>query len=315
MKLILFGGKGGVGKTTCSTSTGLHFARRGLNTLLICTDPAHSLADSLGQPLSDEVRKVVGSDNLSALEVSAEKRLQQFKREHEKEIKKILDTTTQLDADDIDSVFELPIPGMDELMGFKTIVDLIEEDRFEMFVVDTAPTGHALRLLKSPQLIDDWIKVMAKMRWKYRYVVQTFAGKYAPDNGDDFLVSLKKTVKRIEILLKDGKQSEFIVVTIPEMMAIYETEKLLAELHGFGITVRRLIVNNVLESESCDFCRARKQAQQQYLEEIRQRFGHLEITAVPLQAQPVMGMEALERIKDFLFVPDTATTTFPERTK
>eukprot|EP00831_Metopus_contortus_P016610 TRINITY_DN16_c0_g2_i1.p2 TRINITY_DN16_c0_g2~~TRINITY_DN16_c0_g2_i1.p2 ORF type:complete len:411 (-),score=91.83 TRINITY_DN16_c0_g2_i1:5-1237(-) len=192
---------------------------------------------------------------------------------------------------------------MDELMGFKAIVDLIEEARFDMFIVDTAPTGHALRLLKSPQIIDDWIKVMAKMRWKYRYVVETFAGKYTPDNGDDFLVSLKKTVKRIENLLKDREQSEFVVVTIPEMMAICETEKLLVELDGFGVTVRRLIVNNVLESEDCAFCRARKESQQQYMKEIRQRFGHLEIISVPLQVRPVMGLDSLDKIKDVLFLP------------
>ena len=69
-------------------------------------------------------------------------------------------------------------------MGFKTIVDLIEEGKFDKYIVDTAPTGHALRLLTLPELLDDWIKVMAKMRWKYRYMVTSFAGKYKPDSAD-----------------------------------------------------------------------------------------------------------------------------------
>ena len=77
-------------------------------------------------------------------------------------------------------------------MGFKTIVDLIEEGKFDKYVVDTAPTGHALRLLTLPELLDDWIKVMAKMRWKYRYMVASFAGKYRTDSADDFLIKHEK---------------------------------------------------------------------------------------------------------------------------
>lgn len=301
MKLILFGGKGGVGKTTCASSAGLHFAKKGLKTLIICTDPAHSLADSLDQTVGGEVKQVKGVDNLSALEVNAEKALDAFKLEYEDEIKNIMDTSTHLDKEDIESMFKLPIPGMDELMGFKTIIDLIEKAQFDKYIVDTAPTGHALRLLNSPHLIDDWIRVMAKMRWKYRFIVQTFAGKYTPDKSDDFLMSLKKTVKRIETLLQDSTQCEFIPVTIPEPMAILETERMMKSLDDFGITVRRLVVNNVMESKGCEFCRERKKGQQKYMREIREKFGHLKITSIPLQNKQVMGLEVLDRIKNYLF--------------
>jgi arsenite-transporting ATPase len=301
LKLILFGGKGGVGKTTCSASAGLYFAKKDFKTLIICTDPAHSLADSLEQIVGDGIKQVKGVNNLSALEVNSEKSLQLFKLEYEDEIKNIMETSTQLDKDDIESMFQLQIPGLDELMGFKTIIDLIEEGQYEKYIVDTAPTGHALRLLNSPYLIDEWIKVMAKMRWKYRFIVQTFSGKYKPDKSDDFLMSLKKTVKRIEILLKDSAQCEFIPVLIPEPMAILETERLLKSLSDSGITVKRLVVNNVMESEGCEFCRARKKAQQKYMTEIKEKFSHLTITPVPLQDNPVMGIEVLDRIKNCLF--------------
>ena len=301
MKLILFGGKGGVGKTTCSASAGLHFAKKDFKTLIICTDPAHSLADSLEQTVGDGIKQVTGVNNLSALEVNSEKALQIFKLEYEDEIKNIMETSTQLDKDDVESMFQLQIPGLDELMGFKTIIDLIEEGQYEKYIVDTAPTGHALRLLNSPYLIDEWIKVMAKMRWKYRFIVQSFSGKYTPDKSDDFLLSLKKTVKRIETLLKDSTQCEFIPVLIPEPMAILETERLLRSLNDSGIAVKRLVVNNVMESEGCEFCRARKKAQQKYMAEIKEKFGHLTITPVPLQDNPVMGIEVLDRIKNCLF--------------
>jgi arsenite-transporting ATPase len=186
-------------------------------------------------------------------------------------------------------------------MGFKTIVDLIEEAKFDKYIVDTAPTGHALRLLTLPELLDEWIKVLAKMRWKYRYMVETFSGKYNPDEGDDFLVEMKKTVKRIESLLKDQNQCEFIAVTIPEDMAILETERLVKDLSGYGIKVKQLLVNNVLESKDCQFCRERQKEQQRYISQIRQKFSDLKMTVIPLQSREVKGIEALSHFKGLLF--------------
>ncbi len=301
LKLILFGGKGGVGKTTCASSAGFYLARQGYKVLVISTDPAHSLSDSLGQKISDEIKEIKGIKNLSALEVSAEKALSQFKVKYETQIKKIFDTSTYLDQEDIDSIFALPIPGIDEVMGFKTIVDLIEEAKFDKYIVDTAPTGHALRLLTLPELLDEWIKVLAKMRWKYRYMVESFSGKYNPDEGDDFLVEMKKTVKKIEGLLKDQNKCEFIAVTIPEDMAILETERLINNLNKYGIKVRQLAVNNVLELRDCEFCRERSKAQEEYVKQIRRKFSNLKTTIIPLQPREVKGIEALDKFTKRLF--------------
>ena len=316
LKLILFGGKGGVGKTTCASSTGFYLSNpstslgigpeqgrrtNDFKTLLVSTDPAHSLSDSIGQKLDSEVKEIRGTKKLSALEISAENALSKFKIEYEDQIKQILDTSTYLDQEDIDSVFALPIPGMDEVMGFKTIVDLIEEAKFDKYIVDTAPTGHALRLLTLPDLLDDWIKVMAKMRWKYRYMVETFSGKYRPDEGDDFLVNMKKTVKKIENLLKDQSRCEFIAVTIPEDMAILETERMLNSLNTYGIKVRQLVINNVIESKDCGFCRERRKEQEKYINQIRKKLSRLRTTIVPLQPREVKGTEALLNFEKLLF--------------
>jgi len=300
LKLILFGGKGGVGKTTCASSTGLYLSKD-FKTLLISTDPAHSLADSLGQEIRGEIEEVKGVKNLSALEISAEKALSKFKMRYESQIKKILNTSTYLDQEDIDSIFALPIPGIDEVMGFKMIVDLIEEGKFEKYIVDTAPTGHALRLLTLPELLDDWIKVMAKMRWKYRYMVTTFRGRYKPDEGDDFLIEMKKTVKRIEGLLRDSQRCEFIAVTIPEDMAILETERLIKSLDQYGMKVRQLIINNVFPECTCLFCQARREGQDKYIREIRDKFSDLKTMIIPLQPQEVKGIGSLENFKEVLF--------------
>ena len=300
LKLILFGGKGGVGKTTCACSTALYLAKD-FKTLIFSTDPAHSIADSLGEKIGNEPKEIKRVKNLSALEVNAEKALSKFKTEHENQIKKIMETGTNLDAEDIDSVLALPIPGMDEVMGFKTMIDLIDEASFDKYVVDTAPTGHALRLLTSPRLLDDWIKVMAKMRWKYRYVVETFAGKYNPDEGDDFLLTMKKTVKRIESLLRDPSRSEFIAVAIPEDMAILETERLINNLGKHGIKVKQLVINNVLRSSGCKFCREKRKEQDKYINQIRMKFNGLKTTIIPSQPREIKGIEALMSLKEQLF--------------
>lgn len=300
LKLILFGGKGGVGKTTCACGTALRLADN-FKTLLFSADPAHSLSDSLAEKIGDQIKQVSGIENLSALEINAETALAKFKTEHQDQIKKIIDTGTNLDAEDIDSVLALPIPGMDEVMAFKTMMDLIDEATFDKYVVDTAPTGHALRLLTSPRLLDDWIKVMAKLRWKYRYVVETFAGKYTGDAGDDFLLDMKRSVKRIENLLRDQNRAEFIAVTAPEGMVILETERLISSLDRCGIKVRQLVINNVLQSNGCDFCREKIKEHEWYIGQIKRNFGGLRTTVIPLQPREIKGIEALRSFNKGLF--------------
>lgn len=298
IKLILFGGKGGVGKTTCAVSTSI-FLSKNYKSLLISTDPAHSLSDNLGVEIGDGITDVKGIKNLSAIEVNAEKVFSEFKIHHEKEIKKILDNSTYLDKEDIDSIFSLPIPGIDEVMGFKIIVDLMEESRFEKYIVDTAPTGHALRLLTFPDLLNDWIRVMAKMRWKYRYMVESFSGKYNPDDGDDFLLSMKKTVNKIKALLLDKLRTEFIVVTIPEYMGVLETERMLNSLCNYGITVRQIVINNVLNSKECSFCIERRKEQEKYIEWITKK-NNVKTTMTFLQPQEVRGISRLSNFMDAL---------------
>jgi arsenite/tail-anchored protein-transporting ATPase len=300
LKLIIFGGKGGVGKTSCATATALSLSEK-FKTLLISTDPAHSVSDCLEQQIGFEVREVTGYANLAAIEVVAEKALAKFKNEHQDELKKLLETSTNFDNDDIDEMLNLSIPGIDEVMSFKTIIDFIEENKYDKYVVDTAPTGHALRLISSPKLLDEWIKVAVKMRWKYRYMITSFSGTYQQDEVDNLLLSLKKTVKRIENMLRDKTKCEFIPVCIPESMAISETVRLLADLRESEIIPRQLIINNVMVSEGCAFCQSRKAGQMKYLQEIGEAFSQLNQVEVPVFAEEIKGLAVLNQLGAYLF--------------
>ena len=299
LKLIIFGGKGGVGKSVCAIATALALSKN-FKTLLISTDPAHSVSDCLEQQIGFKAVKVNSTTNMWALEVDADKGLSNFKTEHRDELKKLFDTSTNLDNDDIDEMLDLSIPGIDEMMSFKTIIDFIEEGEYDKYVVDTAPTGHALRLISSPKLLDDWIKVAARMRWKYRYMVTSFSGSYQQDEVDAFLFSLKKMVIRIQNLLQDKTKCEFIPVCIPEAMAIMETDRLLADLSASGIIARQVIVNNVMVSDDGDFCKRVKAGQLPYLQEIKETFSNLNIVQVPKFAEEIKGLEALDKLRKVL---------------
>lgn len=299
-KLIIFGGKGGVGKTSCAVTTAIHLSEK-FKTLLISTDPAHSVSDCLEQEIGFKVVKILNKENLSAIEIVAEEAMKQFKKDNENQLKSLLSTSTNLDNDDIDEMLRLTIPGIDEIMSFKAIIDFIDKGEFEKYVVDTAPTGHALRLISSPKMLDQWIKVAAQMRWKYRYIVTSFSGSYKQDDVDALLFNLKKTVKKIEGLLISDTICEFIPVCIPEAMAILETQRLVLSLKESGIIPKQLIVNNVMISEGCDFCKKRKENQLKHLQNISISFPHLQCIEIPLFPTEMKGIEPLKQLDKSLF--------------
>jgi arsenite-transporting ATPase len=300
LKLILVGGKGGVGKTSCATSIGLELSKTH-KTLIISTDPAHSISDCLGQQLGNGIHFIEGDENLAVTEIFAEQVYANFKEKHEEELKGLFETSTKLDSEDIDDLLKLSIPGIDEVMSLMTIIDIIEEGKFDKYVVDTAPTGHALRMISSPKVLDQWIKVAARMRWKYRYMVTSFSGTYTQDKTDALLLKLKKTVKKIELLFRDATQCEFIPVCIPESMAVLETGRLISSLDSSNLSVRQMIVNNVLQSEGCSFCKERQKGQQKYLEEISETYPKLNKVIMPLFAGEVKGLEKLNQMRTLLF--------------
>jgi len=298
-KLILFGGKGGVGKTTCASASAVQLADAGLKTLLFSTDPAHSLSDCLEQKIGPGIQAVVGAKNLSAVEVDAERLFLQFKEEYGDDIRRILETSTYLDEADIDDLFSVSIPGLDEVMGFKELVDLMEEGEYDLYIMDTAPTGHALHLLALPELLDQWIRILARIRYKYRYMVSRFSGREVHEAADDFLFTMKRAVKRVQSLLRDPDRCEFVVVTIPEAMAIAETRRLMESLVKFQIPLRHLIINRVasLEHRNCDFCHERWRDQRGYLREVERSFSFCDIFKVLEQPHQVKGISMFRELR------------------
>src|SRR5690242_16759529 len=143
--------------------------------LIFTTDPSPSLADSFGQAVGSEPTAVNGIQNLYAMEINARKVLAEFKEQYGSEILDILQQGTYLADEDTEEIFHLDIPGLDEVMSLKKIIDFMENSNYQLYVVDTAPTGHTLRLLMVPELLDNWIKFLASLRWKHHVMVRQLA--------------------------------------------------------------------------------------------------------------------------------------------
>ncbi|MDP3052124.1 MAG: ArsA family ATPase, partial [bacterium] len=270
LQFILFGGKGGVGKTTMASAAALEFAKT-RKTLIFTTDPAPSLADSFDQEIGNEPIAIKGVKNLFAMEIDAKKVLEEFKEEYGEDIVDILQEGTYLANEEVEEIFSLDIPGLDEVMGLKKITDFMESKEYELYIVDTAPTGHTLRLLTLPELLDDWIKFLASLRWKYHAMVRQFAREERVEKADEFLLEMKKTVKRVRELLQDSERTEFIVVTIAEAMGVLETEDLIRDLEKSHIPTDHIIINNIFPENKCDFCKSRRKNQEKYINEIKKK--------------------------------------------
>ena len=270
--------------------------------MIFTTDPAPSLADSFGQKISNEPTQIEGVKNLFAMEIDAKKVLEEFKKEYGEDILDILQEGTYLANEEAEELFSLDIPGLDEVMGLKKITDFMDSQEYSLYIVDTAPTGHTLRLLTLPELLDDWIKFLASLRWKYHAMVRQFAREERVTKADQFLLEMKRTVKKVRELLQDEKRTEFIVVTIAESMGVRETEDLINTLEKFHIPSRHIIINNIFPKEDSDFAKLKRKNQEKYINEIKKKFSNHAITEVLLHADEIQGIKSLESLGKQLFV-------------
>jgi arsenite/tail-anchored protein-transporting ATPase len=305
LQFVLFGGKGGVGKTTMAASSAITFAKRypKKKILIFTTDPAPSLADSFGQKLSNEPTQVAGCTNLWALEINAQEELQNFKKQYGDDILDILQEGTYLAIEETKALFSLDIPGIDEVMGLKKITDFMDSGEYDLYILDTAPTGHTLRLLALPELLDDWIKFLAKLRWKYHAMIEQFSrGKEKRvEKADEFLLDMKKTVKKVQALLRDSEKTTFVVVAIPESMGVGETKDLVKNLNQYNIPVQHVIINNIVPAGTSPFLQERRKVQDRYIHELKISFPACTMTEIELEADEIQGKEKLISLGKKLF--------------
>ena len=289
MRLLLFGGKGGVGKTTASAATALELALRHpeRSLLLVSTDPAHSLQDSFSGAKPPP--------NLKVLELDAQAYLRAFQEKNRQRLREIASRGTFLDEEDINRFMELSLPGMDELMAFLEISRWVKEGAYDGIIMDTAPTGHTLRLMEMPDMIRKWLEALDALLAKHRYMKKLFRGSYERDDLDHFIEGLAASVKQMEKLLKDHKQCRFVPVMLAEALSIEETLDLIRELQRLRIGVVDVVINRLYPESPCLTCRHIRAHQLQELARIFHEpvFSHLQLWGVPIYPEEIRGMESL----------------------
>ena len=240
-RLILVGGKGGVGKTTTAAALGVSLADHGEQVVVVSVDPAHSLGDALAVPVGADPGPVPGVSGLSALEVDADLERRRFLESHRGSLLALLERGTYLDSADVSGLVDLTIPGMDELAALLRLRVLLRSHAH--VVVDTAPTGHTLRLLDLPDLARGWLAALQAMEDKSRAVSTALVGAYRQDEASTLLAELDRDLGALSELLHDAAQTSFVLVTGREPVVMAETLRYEEELTRRRIPLGAVVVN------------------------------------------------------------------------
>jgi len=337
-KYFLVGGKGGVGKTSTSSAMALKFADEGLRTLIISTDPAHSLGDALTTDLSSGKVTPISEQggNLYALEVDLKQAVEEFKSVIQG-LKGADDPSSlagKLGLSDLTDVFDVVPPGADELVALSKVVSLVEEGQaktalgevinFDRVVIDTAPTGHTLRLLEYPRFISNLITKALSLREKIDVpfdLVNQAGSFFASQLGIDMpskedvekggkkineeATKFRNRMQLFDSILRDPQRAEFVVVCIATTLSAAETSRLVPELVDRDVSLRQIVVNQLLRStgETEAYMTRLRKEQQRILKRIKDsaQLSKLKMAEVPLFDSEIIGVYGLRALGNVAF--------------
>jgi arsenite-transporting ATPase len=311
VRIILFSGKGGVGKTTLAAATGVRAASLGHRALVMSTDAAHSLGDSLAKPIGPEPTRVM--DGLDAMEIDAQHEL-------EREFGPIRNFLARffkgqgLDEAVADEMAILP--GMEELFSLLRVAELAQGLQYDLLVVDCAPTGETLRMLAAPDVLRFYFRKIFPVQRILARTVRPVAPLVTnlPLPEDDVFVAVKRLYERIERLdplLRDPKVTSIRIVLSLEKMVIAESERLFTYLGLYGYSVDAVIANRVLpESLKGAYFERWGRTQARHMKRVREGFSSLPILESPLCEEEVMGTSLLRSLSERIYGDEDPATVF-----
>lgn len=302
MRIIIYTGKGGVGKTSIAAATAVKMAKQGKRTLILSTDAAHSLADSLAVPIGPDPVQI--SDNLWGQEVNAIRETERNWGTVQGWITKLLD---KAQLKDVTTEEMLVFPGMEELFSLLKIKEHAESGQYDVLVVDCAPTGETLRLLSYPNVLNWWLEKIFPTERKLIKIVRPVA-KIVKDidlPSDDVLDSIERLARGLEEmqrLVLDPEITSVRIVLNPEKMVLAEAKRSFTYLNLFGFNTDAIIVNRVLPDEAGEgFFAHWRDIQKKYEEEIVLNFQPLPILKAPMMQKEVIGLPILEELADIVY--------------
>ncbi len=313
MRIILITGKGGVGKTTVSAATAIKAADFGYSTLVMSTDPAHSLADAFDMPLGNDPTPVV--PNLDAQQIDSQQRLEESWGEVRDHLTELFDWSglKGIEAEEL-SVF----PGMDELFSLAAVRDHARSEVYDVIIVDCAPTAETLRLLSLPEVMSWYMDKMFPISRRVAKVVRPVISKVstipvANEAVFDAVARFYERLDGIREILSDSDVTTARLVMNPEKMVISEARRTYTYLNLFGYAVDSAIVNRVLpESVSDPYFARWREIQTGHLKDIEEGFSGVDVRKLRLFEEEMIGPDLLRTVADELYGDDDPTQKLSE---
>ncbi len=300
-RIVMFCGKGGVGKTTCASTTAVHFALKGYRTLLISTDPAPSLSDMLELDVRGKVTPIPSVENLEAVELDYDRVVEMWKERFGDEVYELISSFLPVEEDIIEYV--AGAPGIDEEFALSYVYDLYTSEKYDIIVWDTAPAGGTLSLLKLQDTFYRHLGEAAKLYVKVRSALSALTEGRAQRDPLKIIKEWEHLAQVVLEMLKD-EGTQALLVTIPEALGVNQTQRVANDLEKFGLHIGGVIINNVLTEEAANtgFYRSRREMQLKYVEEIERTYSDsMPVVKLPLQPFEVKGVEALRKVEELLF--------------
>ena len=300
-KIVMFCGKGGVGKTTCASATAIHYASRGKRTLLISTDPSPSLTDILEINVMGDITEVPGVQNLKAVELDYDKVLEMWKIKFGDEIFRVISSFLPVEEEIIEYI--AGAPGIDEEFALSYVFDLYMSGEYDVIVWDTAPAGGTLSLLYLQETFYNHMRDAAKLYIRLKETLEVLTGREKRDPLK--IIGEWEKLAEDVLLMVRAENTVAYLVTIPEGLGVNQTERIKQDLEKFQVNIGGIIINNYIPVEfaiGSDLLRNRVHVQAQYIDELEKLYSEsLPVVKLPLQGFEVKGLEALRRIEEQMY--------------
>jgi arsenite-transporting ATPase len=317
-RLLLFGGKGGVGKTTTSCATAVWLADAGLRVLLVSSDPAHSTSDSLDVPLGPEPVEVEGVPGLFGLEMDPEAKLSNLLPKFGEAMNSMgqggmggfgglgmmLDPSAKDELEGVKSdiqTADMILPGLDEALAFDELLKHMENPTWDVVVFDTAPTGHTLRFLSLPELIEAWSGRLLRLMRVSGGLRSMLFGRKESDAMKDELERFRRRVLHVRRVLSDPATSSFTLVTIPERMGVNETLRAHESLVEYRLPIGGCLVNRITPEFDHPFLQQRREQELDRIVELENALKGVNVGRLELADHEIVGVEALREVGRTLY--------------